>query len=209
MFARSSYLLFIALFSVLLVSSSRAQMVPNEATNVNPILVNSTIPDVSVKTIDGKTTALREIVSEKPTLLIFYRGGWCPYCSMHMAELQKIESQIVEMGYQILAVSVDKPEVLKETLSEGELSYTLLSDSPADVMKAFGIAYRVDDKTVERYKSVGIDLETNSGFDHHILPAPAVFIINQEGTVKFQYVNPDYKQRINGDVLLAAAKAYL
>ncbi|GAB5409539.1 MAG: peroxiredoxin-like family protein [Balneolaceae bacterium] len=184
-------------------------MVPNEVTDVNPILVNSIIPDVSVKTIEGETVALRAIVSEKLPYLIFYRGGWCPYCSRHMAALQKIEPQIVDLGYQILAVSVDKPEVLKETLTEVELSYTLLSDSPAEVMKAFGIAYRVDDKTIERYKSVGIDFEKNTGYDHHILPAPAVFIINQEGTVQFQYVNPDYKQRINGDLLLTAAKAYL
>ncbi len=149
------------------------------------------------------------MAAEQPTILIFYRGGWCPYCSRHMAELQKIEGQIVEMGYQILAISVDRPEVLRETLTDQELTYTLLSDSPADAMKAFGVAYRVDDNTVARYKSIGIDFEKNTGYDHHILPAPAVFILDQEGTVKFQYVNPDYKQRINGDVLLTAAKAYL
>lgn len=207
MFQRSSnYILF---FALLVCSQAYAQSVPDSPTKVTPILVNSTIPDVDLKAITGERVVLQELVSEKPTLLIFYRGGWCPYCSRHMAALQKIESQIVDMGYQILAVSVDKPEVLKETLMEGELSYTLLSDSPADAMKAFGIAYRVDDKTVERYKSIGIDFKKNTGYDHHILPAPAVFIINQEGTVQFQYVNPDYKQRINGDVLLAAAKAYL
>lgn len=209
MLSRSSKLLFSLFLSLIIGSSAWAQKVPDAVTDVNPILINSTIPDVSVKTIEGKTAALRTIVAEKPTVLIFYRGGWCPYCTMHMAELQKIESEIVDMGYQILAVSVDKPEVLRETLTKGELSYTLLSDSPAEVMKAFGIAYRVDDKTIARYKSVGIDFEKNTGYDHHILPAPAVFILDQEGTVKFQYVNPDYKQRINGDVLLAATKAYL
>lgn len=198
----------ILFFALLISVPAVAQYVPEDAKKVNPILVNSTIPDVSVKNIDGETLALKKIVVEKPTILIFYRGGWCPYCSRHMAELQKIENQIVDLGFQILAVSVDRPEVLRETLSDQELTYTLLSDSPADVLKAFGIAYRVDDETVNRYKSVGIDLEKSSGYNHHILPAPAVFILNQEGIVKFQYVNPDYKQRINGEVLLAAAKAY-
>lgn len=196
-------------FTILLFLNVTAQTVPDDATKVHPILINSTIPDVDVKNIDGDEVALRTIVAEKPSILIFYRGGWCPYCSAHMAELQKIESQIVELGYQILAISVDKPEVLKETLSKGELSYTLLSDSPANVLKAFGIAYRVDDKTVARYKSVGIDFEKNTGYDHHILPAPAVFIVDQKGIVKFQYVNPNYKERIDGDILLTAAKAYI
>lgn len=210
MYSRSSLqLLATLIFGIVLTTSAFAQMVPDDVTKVSPILVNSTIPDVSVKTIDGEMKALKTVVAEKPTVLIFYRGGWCPYCSRHMAELQKIEGQIVDMGYQILAISVDKPEILKETLTEGKLSYTLLSDSPAEVMKAFGVAYKVDEKTISRYKSVGIDFEKNTGYNHHILPAPAVFILNQEGTVKFQYVNPDYKQRINGDVLLTAAKAYL
>ena len=186
-----------------------AQSVPDAPEKVTPLLINSVIPDVSVTTIDDETVALRELAAQKPTMLIFYRGGWCPYCSRHMAELQQIESEIVELGYQIFAISVDRPEILKETLSKQELSYTLLSDSPAEVMKAFGVAYRVDDNTVARYKSIGIDFEKNTGYDHHILPAPAVFILDQEGVVKFQYVNPDYKQRINGDVLLAAAKAYI
>ena len=206
MFFRS-LLISLSLFTIS--TSLFGQQVPDSPTEVHPILINSMIPDVSVKTVEGESISLRKKVSEKPTLLIFYRGGWCPYCSRHMAELQKIEAQIVEMGYQILAVSVDKPEVLKKTLSDVELSYTLLSDSPAEAMKAFGVAFRVDDATVTRYKSIGIDLEESSGHDHHILPAPAVFILNQEGIVKFQYVNPDYKQRIDGDVLLTAAKAYL
>ena len=203
---RSACFLFIL---ILFSGSAFAQNVPDAPEKVAPILINSTIPDVSLKNIQGEDLALRELAAEQPSILIFYRGGWCPYCSRHMAELQQIESQIVEMGYQILAISVDRPEVLTETLSKQELSYTLLSDSPADAMKAFGIAYRVDDNTVARYKSIGIDFEENSGYDHHILPAPAVFILDQQGVVKFSYVNPDYKQRINGEVLLAAAKAYI
>lgn len=179
------------------------------AEEVTPLLIGATVPDVELKSIDGKSQKLQELVGQKPTVLIFYRGGWCPYCSRHMMELQKIENEIVELGYQILAVSPDKPEELSKSMVKGELSYTLLSDSPMDVSKAFGIAWKMDDKGVARYLEVGIDLEKSSGYTHHLLPAPAVFIINTEGKIRFTYVNPDYKERINGDVLIAAAKAYL
>lgn len=204
----SSQLLLLTALSLFLSSSSIAQTIPDSPSKVNPILINSTIPDVSLKNIDGEDVNLRELTAKQPTLIIFYRGGWCPYCTRHMAELQKIEEQIIEMGYQIFAISVDRPEVLRETISDVELTYSLLSDSPADALKGFGVAYTLDSKTVERYKSVGIDIEENSGYDHHILPAPAVFIVDQEGTVKFQYVNPDHRERINGEILLAAANAF-
>lgn len=39
------------------------------------------------------------------------------------------------------------------------------------------------------------------------LPVPAVYLADEEGTVTFHYVHPDYKIRLDPDVLLAAAQA--
>ncbi len=201
-------LLTTALF-FLISSTGFAQDVPKDPFEVHPILINSTIPNTSVKTINGDNILLHDVVKEKPTVFVFYRGGWCPYCTRHMAELAQVEEQILEMGYQIVGISVDRPEVLRATLEEIELEYTLLSDSPAEALKGFGLAFEVDQATVDRYMNVGIDLEADSGHDHHILPAPAVYIVDQEGTVNFQYVNPNYRERISGEILLAAAKSFM
>lgn len=175
---------------------------------VQPVLINTTIPDVHLYTPDNKKIALREKVSTQPAVVIFYRGGWCPYCSRHMMELQQIEDELVDLGYQILAISADRPEALAATSSDKGISYTLLSDKMMEASKAFGLAYKVDPATVTRYREVGIDLNQNSGDGNYLLPVPAAFIVDKQGTIKFSYVNPDYKQRINGEVLLASAKAY-
>lgn len=180
----------------------------SEAAEVTPILTGTAIPEVSLHSVDGDSVQLMELVKEQPTVLIFYRGGWCPYCNKHMAQLQEIHSDLLELGYRVLAISPDKPEFLKETVLEKDLGYTLLSDSNMEATKAFGLAFKVDDKTVERYKSNGMDLTKRSGHDHNLLPVPAVFLVNPDGMITFQYVNPDYKTRINSEVLLAAAKAY-
>jgi peroxiredoxin len=74
-------------------------------------------------------------------------------------------------------------------------------------MPAFGLAFRVDDATFQRYHGFGIDLEAASGKTHHILPVPAVFIVDENGRIEFEYVNPDYRLRIPASVVLAAAKA--
>ena len=187
---------------------AEAQSYAKNAEQVTPALIGTTIPEANVKTVDGKTVAIKDVVSQKPTVLIFYRGSWCPYCNKHLAELQKAEQQLVDMGYQILAVSPDRPKFLKNSVAKHDLDYTLLSDSPMSLTKAFGLAFKVDDSTVERYKQNGIDLEKNSGYDHHLLPVPAVYLINPDGLITFQYVNPDYKTRIKSEVLLSAAKAY-
>ena len=196
------------LFLLSFTFSLHAQDIADKAEKVTPLLISSYIPDVNLRTVDGKKVDLREKVSERPTILIFYRGGWCPYCNQHLSDLQKIEDELYEIGYQILAISPDRPEKLRATLQNNALDYTLLSDSPMTASKAFGLAFKVDPETVERYKTIGIDLEEDSGYDHHLLPAPAVYIVDTSGQVKFIYVNPNYKERINGEVLLTAAREY-
>lgn len=72
----------------------------------------------------------------------------------------------------------------------------MLSDSEA-VAKAFGIAFQVEDDLVKKYKdSYKIDLEAASGQTHHILPHPAVYVVNRAGKIQFAYGNPDYKVRL-------------
>jgi len=67
----------------------------------------------------------------------------------------------------------------------------------------------VDDKTIEKYKKFNINLETASGMNHHILPVPAVFIIGKDEIIKYEYINPNYSERLNSDLLLSTAKFYM
>jgi peroxiredoxin len=150
---------------------------------------------------------LQQQIGGKPAILVFYRGGWCPYCNLQLSELRLIRQPAEALGYQIIAISPDLPAELAKTLGKDKLDYTLLSDSKADALRAFGIGYRLDDATFAKYKAAGIDLETASGQPHHALPVPSVFIIDRDGRVQFAYSHPDYRVRVPGDVVLAAAKA--
>lgn len=175
--------------------------------NTTALKVGEAIPDVKLRTEDDKEVSLRRLVSEKPTILIFYRGGWCPFCNRHLQALAGIEDNLNKAGAQLLAISMDQPSKLKTTPDREKLPYRLLSDSDAAAAKAFGIAFEVDDATVEKYKGYGINLDTASGRDHHILPHPAVFVADTSGKVRFAHVNPDYKARLEPKKILEAAQA--
>lgn len=189
--------------------SSAESAVADSAQEIKPLLIGASVPDVTLKSEDGKPLKLKKTVTEKPAVVIFYRGGWCPYCNMQLGQLQSIEADLVELGYQLLAISPDRPGKLAESREKKELSYTLLSDADMAAAKEFGIAFRVADETREKYDEYGIDLEEASGKKHHLLPVPAVFILGTDGRIKFTYVNPDYKTRLAPDVLLEAAESAL
>jgi hypothetical protein len=73
----------------------------------------------------------------------------------------------------------------------------------------FGLAWQVPESLVEKYTTYGIDLDAASGQTHRVLPVPAVFVVGTDGVVRFQYVNPDHRVRLDAGVLLAAAKAQM
>ena len=204
------HVLRVLLLTVLLMAASAsapAVELAASAEQVRPLLLGSKMPEVALRTTDGKQTSLRAQVDGKPAILVFYRGGWCPYCNLQLSDLRLIVKDVEALGYRLIAISPDRPEELSRTMSRDKLDYVLLSDSRAEALAAFGIGYRVDDATIEKYHGYGIDLEEASGESHHALPVPSVFIVDAQGILQFSYSNPDYKVRVPGSVVLAAAKA--
>ena len=176
---------------------------------VRPVMIGQTAPPFELSAADGSRYRLDPTAMPGPAIVVFYRGGWCPYCAAHFMELRKAEDAIREMGYELVFVSPDRPQKLAESLTQLEVGYTLLSDSDMKAAKAFGVAFEVDEATLNRYREIGIDLAASSGRDHGLLPVPALFIIGSDGVIRFQYVNPNYKVRISEALFVAAAAAAL
>ncbi len=180
--------------------------VPGDAQQVHPLSEGQKAPAAVLRGPDSREVDLAALYSQKPSVLIFYRGGWCPYCNTHLGQIAAAEPELLSMGYQVLAISPDRPEELAKTLDKQPLTYQLLSDSDVAFARAFGLVFRVDDPTLEKYQGFGIDLEQASGRDHHLLPVPAVYIVDKAGVIRFAHWNPDYKQRLDPEALLKAAR---
>jgi len=180
----------------------------DEASQVQPLLPGMQAAEFDVLDVQGGPIHFDPESMDKPLVLTFFRGGWCPYCNLHLAEMRKAEGELKALGFDIWFISIDQPEVLYASLDQPDIAYTILSDSKLSATRAFGLAFRMTDEMVERYLEWDIDLEAASGENHHVLPAPATFIIGQDGIIQFEFTNPDYKVRLHPDVLLAAARVY-
>jgi peroxiredoxin len=178
----------------------------DSAQAVQPLQKGDLVPNGTLETIEGKSVELRSLITVRPTVLIFYRGGWCPFCNVQMGQLVAVEPDLSKMGYQILAISPDKPENLRASIEKHKINYTLLSDRAMDLTRQFGLAYHVSTGTLERMSKKGIDLDTATGNSLHQLPVPAAFVLDTKGVIHFVYSNPDIKVRVNPDDLLKAAK---
>jgi peroxiredoxin len=196
----------IAAFTCLLLALAAHAATPDDATKVSPLEAGATAPDFIVRNADGSDHRFQARELNKPVVLIFYRGGWCAYCNAHLGALKKLEADLIALGFDLYFLSADKPSNLYSSLKEPDIHYTLLSDARMTAARAFGVAFRVDNATIEKYKSFGVDLEAASGETHHELPIPAVFIVDKHGVIRFVHANPDFRVRIAPEELLAGAK---
>jgi len=180
--------------------------VPAKAEDAVPLKAGAVLPKASLKTVDGKAFDLNAAVAKKPAVIIIYRGGWCPFCVRHLAEIKGVEKDLLSLGYQIIAISPDRPEKLKASADKNKFSYTLLSDSSMAFSRSMGIAFKLEDKLVTKYKNeYGIDVEADSGETHHQLPIPSAYIVGTDGKIAYAHVDPNYKFRVPGKELLTKA----
>lgn len=192
-------LLFMLLATISFVANAQTA-VPKTANDIAPLLIGEKIPDITLKTTENAAVQLSDLFKNKKTVLVFYRGGWCPYCNMHLSALAEAEKQILDLGYQIIAISPDTPENLKITAEKDKVKYTLLSDSKGDLIKAAGIAFEAP----ENYKST-INVYSN-GVNTSFLPVPSVFVVNTDSEILFEYISPDFKHRISSELLISVLK---
>lgn len=171
---------------------------------VKPITVGQKIPDVAVQNGKGEDVNLRELVAQKPTALIFYRGGWCPFCNKHLGEVASIQDEITKRGYQIVAISTDRPDDVAVVEQKGSFPYTLLSDSSVAAATAFGLSFKLDEPTATKYADFGIKLMDTAGTVHNSLPVPAFYLIDKDGTITFERHDSDYKVRMKKEEILQA-----
>jgi peroxiredoxin len=168
--------------------------------NICPALIGHQLPSTTLRTLDGAEVDLRTLTAEKPTVLVFYRGGWCPYCNKQLSQLKQVEPLLLEQGFRIVAVSPDSPESMRATVDRNGLTYTLLSDPGLKLARLLGLAFKARPEDFGQPEG-GMPSMTE-------LPVPAVFLVAPNGRILYQYVNVDYRVRLSGELLVTAAKAY-
>jgi len=174
--------------------------------DICPLKVGEEIPDATLINQSNEQVSLLDLTMEKPTVIVFYRGAWCGYCTKHLAELNDLKEEIESLGYQMIGITPDQSSKLAETQTRAESEIPVYSDSNMETIQGFGLDWKVGKELFEKYKTkYKLDLEEWSGTDHHSLPVPSIYIVENQ-TVQFQYVNPNFKIRLKPETLLAVLK---
>ncbi|HEX4409075.1 MAG TPA: peroxiredoxin-like family protein [Xanthobacteraceae bacterium] len=168
--------------------------------------VGDRVPPIVLANAAGKTVDVGALLKNGPVILTFYRGGWCPYCSLELRAFQEILPEIKTAGAMLVAISPEKPDNTLSTTEKNALTFEVLSDPGQKVGRAFGLVYSFSDELKQAYREFGRDLPETNGTAEWALPISATYVIGQDGRIIYAHTDPDYRDRAEPKEVLSALK---
>lgn len=161
-------------------------------------------PNFRLPNAHGGSVELNALLTRGPVVLTFYRGQWCPYCKLELRAYQKLLPQLRALGASLVAVSPQTPDNSLTTAEQNELAFPVLSDVGLHVARAYGLAFDLPPELVELYqREWNNDLVKWNGEGGWSLPIPATYIVGQGGRIALAHVDPDYRDRLEPEAVLA------
>jgi len=177
--------------------------VPTDAVKVGDRLDSFTLDDAN-----GEPVSLEQIVATGPALIVFYRGGWCPYCNLALRTYQRdLLPQLDRFGTRLVAISPQSPDQSLSTAEKAQLSFTVLSDPGSRLAGQIGIAFQPADEVLAAQRQLGLDLAQVNAEGATHLPRPTVLVVDRDRVVRFVDVQPDYTARTEVADIVAALAA--
>jgi peroxiredoxin len=177
-----------------------AEGIPDGAVSAGDQLAPFALPDAT-----GRTRTLAELTADGPAMIVFYRGGWCPYCNLTLRTYERdLLPNLDAYSARLVAISPETPDASLSTQEKAGLSYTVLSDTGAALASALGITFAPSEAGLAAQRALGVDIRTTRADDGTVLPMPTVLIVDRDQTVRFVDIQPDYTGRTEVSDILAA-----
>lgn len=164
-------------------------------------------PDFTLPDAFGSAVSLSERLRVGPVVVIFYRGGWCPYCNIQLRAYQHALHGITALGARLLAVSPQSPDGSLSTVEANQLGFDVLRDAGNRVAHAFGIAYELPPELQATMTAHGKPLPGINGDESWEPPLTATYVIAPDGSIALNAVEFDYRRRLAPEDVIGALRA--
>jgi len=97
------------------------------------------LPDLTLPSVGGANVSLSQYIKDAWSVVLFYRGNWCPYCNVQLSAFQRKLPELEQLGARVIAISADSAEEAQKTVDRHHIAFPVLyGASPVLVAKSFG-----------------------------------------------------------------------
>ena len=173
---------------------------PTHAVAPGDLLQDFTLPNAT-----GTDVSLSQLVADGPAVLVFYRGGWCPYCNLALHQYQsELVPQLARFGARLAAISPQTPDESLSTAEKHSLQFPVLSDAGARVARRLGVTFEPAEDVLEAQRALGLDIREGNADGATELPMPTVLVVDRDRVVRLADVHPDYTNRTEVETIVSA-----
>jgi peroxiredoxin len=165
--------------------------------------VGDKAPDFTLNNALSKSVSLYDELKKGSVVLIWYRGGWCPYCNITLHYLQERLAEFQQAGATLMALTPELPDKSLNTLEKNNLEFTVLSDVGNKIGKEYGVVFELISEVASLYEN-SFGLVENNGDSSNELPLAATYVIDQNGIIQYAFLDADYRKRAEPDAIITA-----
>ena len=168
----------------------------------------SRAPAFRLRDHGGQQVSLQDLCSTRPVIIHFYRGSWCTYCKNSLADLTASHDSIRAAGARVVAIA---PPPSERFLAAAEteathLPFPTLIDEGMKVAVTYGVAYSLPAQLRPIYLERGYAPPHNPRAGEWLVPIPATYLIDTDGTIVLGAVDVDYRNPLHCEQLVTAVK---
>ena len=177
-----------------------AAVEPAGITKIGTVLADTELLDAS-----AAATTLYAATGPATSVLVLYRGAWCPYCNIALSTYQAhLLPQLTDRGIRLAAISPQTPDGSLTMQEKQDLAYPVLSDPGNVIARRLGILTWPSGEARAAQLQLGLDLASVNADATIGLPMPAAVILDDRHTVRWIDVHPDYSTRTEPRQILDA-----
>jgi peroxiredoxin len=167
--------------------------------------VGTPFPDGKLLSATGEPVTLREILADRPGVIIFYRGAWCPYCNIALNRYRiDLAEPLARRGISVVAVSPQHPDGSMTMQEKHNLEFPVLSDPGNQLAGPLGILTEPSPEGRRTQPAHGLDLTEINADGTTALPMPTTAIVDGGYLLRWIDVHPDYSTRTEPGQILHA-----
>ena len=166
--------------------------------------VGDKLPEFQLADSEGRQVSLGSYLERGPLVVSFNRGPWCNYCGLELQALARAYPFITAAGGDVVSIVPELQSQARALQAKHELPFGVLIDRDLLYAVSLGLVFWVGAKIKDVFGELGVDLSQFQGNDGWFLPIPATLVVGRDGRVLARFVDPDFRNRMNTEDVLAA-----
>jgi peroxiredoxin len=165
------------------------------------------MPEFLLPDTAGRLVSLDDLIAEGPAVISFNRGHWCEYCTIELTALRQGLNEIAAHGAKVVSIMPESEVFTKKAAANAGNAFGILSDVDNGYALTVGLAIWLGERVRKLYLSHGLNLERFQSSSNWFVPIPATFVVGHDGVIVARHVDPDFRNRMDIEDIIAVLKA--